>query len=325
MTVEVKTVNAESMDREVSLQGQLEPVQHLFLRAQTSGTVTQILVNKGSRVDQGTALVQLDQGGRKNALAEAQARVKTARSEQKAARSLRKQRLQSQLQLEQAEASLEAALAQLANVELDLDYTTLLAPFNSIVNDLPIDHGALIERGDVVAELLDDSAFDVSAQASQQVLSSLRIGQTVSVELITGEVLAGTLTYISSIADAQTRSFRIEARVNNQQGSTAAGVSATLNIPVEKIEAVFITPSAISLGDDGELGVKAIDENNTVIFLPISLVSTSLDGAWVSGIPDGSRLITLGQGFVSTGETVTPHQPAEATQEPAQTPTRKTN
>ncbi len=304
MTVEVQRVDVEIMDREISLQGQLEPVQHLLLKAETSGKVANLTVSKGDRVGMGATIVQLDQGNRQNLLAEASARVKSARSEQEAAEALRRQRLQSKVQTEQAEAVLESALAQLRSIELDISNTAIKAPFAGIINDLPVDLGALVERGDVIAELVDDSAFDVTARAAQQTLASLKIGQSVSIHLITGETLAGTLTFISSIADPQTRTFLVEARVKNTSSATAAGVSASMTIPVEQVEATFISPSALSLGDDGELGVKAVDDDNHVLFLPITLVSTTIDGAWVSGIPPATRIITMGQGFVSIGEQV---------------------
>ena len=306
MSVQVRQVDLETMDREISLQGQLDPIQHLLLKAETSGRVEQLLVKQGDRISAGDNLVTLDQGGRQNTLAEAKARVQTAQSEQAAAESLRRQGLQSQVQLEQAQAALETALAQLATIELDIQYTAITSPFDAIVNDLPVVIGSLVERGDVVAELVDDSAFDVSAQAAQQTLSQLKVGQAVSVELITGQSLPGELTFISSVADSQTRSFRVEARVDNPDRAIAAGVSASVTVPVEQIEAAFISPSALSLGDDGTLGVKALDAENRVIFLPIEMVSTSLDGAWVSGIPAKTRIITLGQGFVNVGEQVEP-------------------
>lgn len=304
MTVEVHRVELQSMARALSLQGELEPVRYLLLKAETSGRIEALLVAKGDRVNRGEPLLQLDRGSRLNLLAEASARVKSARSEQEAAASLQRQRLQSKVQSELADAALESALAQQRNIELDISHTSIIAPFDAVVNDLPVDVGELVERGDVVAELVDDSAFDVTAQAAQQSLSKLRVGQRVSINLITGESLPGTLTYLSSVADAQTRSFRVEARVDNPNGAFAAGVSATLVIPLEQVEAAFITPSALSLGDDGELGVKGVDDDNRVTFLPIELVSTSMEGAWVSGIPEGTRIITLGQGFVSIGEPV---------------------
>lgn len=304
MVVEAQTLELETMNREVTLQGSLEPVRHLLIKAETSGNVQEHAIEKGSRVIQGATLLTLDRGGRDNQLAEAAARVRSARSEQAAAKSLRQQRLQSQVQLEQADAALESALAQLATIELDIERTTITAPFAGVVNDLPIDPGELANRGDIVAELVDDSQFVVTARASQQSLASLALGQPLTVKLITGENLSGKLTYISSIADPQTRSFAIEALIDNVAGATAAGVSASISIPVEQVEATFLSPSAISLGDDGELGVKAVDDNGEVFYLPVAVVSTSLDGAWVTGIPAGTRVITLGQGFVNVGERV---------------------
>lgn len=306
MAVEVDVLDINTMERKISLQGQMEPVRHLHLKAETSGAVEKIHVIKGTRVNKNAALVTLNLGGRQNALAEASARVRMAKSEQSAALSLRQKGLQSQLQLEQAEASLESALAQLGAVELDINNTTIRAPFDAIINNIPIELGELIDRGDLVAELIDDSQFNVSAQASQHALSSLKLGQNVSVQLITDQELFGKLTYISSIADPQTRSFTVEARIENTNDAVAAGVSATLHIPVEQVEATFLSPSSLSLGDAGEIGVKAVDDQNTVLFLPISIISTSLNGAWVTGIPPETRIITLGQGFVNAGELVEP-------------------
>ncbi|MBX2880800.1 MAG: efflux RND transporter periplasmic adaptor subunit [Granulosicoccus sp.] len=311
MTVEAMPAATTTMAREIELHGQLEPVQHLLLNAQTDGSVEKIHTSKGSRVRQQDELLQLDLGSRMATLAEAKAAVKLARSEQRAAKALNELELQSQLQLEQAEASLEAAMARQASISLDIEKTTITAPFDAVVNDILVDSGELIDRGAVVIELIDDSAFKVSAQASQQVLSELSAGQAVKVSLITGETLDGSLSYVSSIADPQTRTFTVEATVENPGAGFAAGVSATLHIPVEEVEATFISPSTLSLGNDGQLGIKALDNQDRVEFLPIELISTTVDGAWVSGIPEGQRVITIGQGFVNPGELVNAQAPAE--------------
>jgi len=306
MKVEVIDVELLSMAREIVLQGQLEAKRQLAIRAETSGTVKELVATKGQRVNAGDTIANLDLSSRETERSEARANVRTAQSEQQAANSLRQQGLQSQVQLEQAEARLEAARAALSRVELDIANTRIIAPFKGVVNDLTVEVGELVEHSGVVAELVDDSSFRVTAQAAQQTLAELRVGQPVSVRLITGQTLPGKLTFISSVADRATRSFKVEASVANTQEAIAAGVSASLIVPVEQVEAAFITPSALSLGDAGELGVKAVNADNQVVFFPIQMVSTSIDGAWVTGIPDASRVITLGQGFVNAGEVVDP-------------------
>jgi multidrug efflux system membrane fusion protein len=58
------------------------------------------------------------------------------------------------------------------------------------------------------------------------------------------------------------------------------------------------------LSDEGNLGVRAVNENDEVKFLPINIVEDTNDGIWVTGIPNLSKLIVLGQGFVRNGEKV---------------------
>ncbi len=290
--------------RDVVIQGQLEPKRHILMRAETSSTVGSVEVSKGQRVNAGDIIINLSLSGRETDLREARARVRTASSEQKAAQSLRKQGLQSQVQLEQIQSQLESARAQLDRVQRDITYTRIAAPFAGVINKLPLEVGELVDRGATVAELVDDSTFRVTGNATQQTVSKLTVGKPVKVTLITGETLDGILTFVSSMADNATRSFEIEAEVANPGGVFAAGVSASLAVPIDQISAMFISPSTIALGEQGELGVKIANEQSIVEFMPIDMVSTSLDGAWVTGIPDNSRIITLGQGFVKEGQEV---------------------
>ena len=304
MAVEVRRTAPTRMSRELTVHGQLEAGRRVLVKAQTSGEIKGVLASKGSRVAVNEPLVKLDEGGRRNSLAEMQASVRSARSEQSAAQALHGQRLQSKLQLEQADAALESAMARLASVELDIAYTTVRAPFSGVVNDLPVEIGELIERGDVIAEIVDDSQFKMSARVGQLGRSRLSLGQDVRVQLITGETLQGELSFIAAAADPQTRSFAVEATVQSGDKRVSVGVSATMIVPLEEVDATFITPSVMALDDDGTLGIKAVDNDDRVLFLPVELVSSQLDGAWVTGIPGQSRLITLGQGFVNAGDQV---------------------
>ena len=56
--------------------------------------------------------------------------------------------------------------------------------------------------------------------------------------------------------------------------------------------------------DDGTVGVKAIDNKNTVIFYPIKTIKDTVDGMWVSGLPDAVDLIISGQEYISIGEKI---------------------
>jgi len=57
--------------------------------------------------------------------------------------------------------------------------------------------------------------------------------------------------------------------------------------------------------------VKYVDDQNKVVFRTVTLLSVSTEGAWVTGLPDETRLITRGAGFVSEGEQVEPVDASE--------------
>ena len=304
--VQVEIAQLESRAREIVLQGQLEPARVLDIRAKISSTVETLPVPKGQRVKANDLLVTLAIEGREDDLTEAKAQVSYAVVEQRAAAQLLQQGLQSEARSQQATAALATAVAQRNRIARDIENTKISAPFGGVVNALPVEIGELVSHGTVIAQLIDDSSFRVTAQVTQQGVSQLRVGQSVTLELITGQELEGTLSFVSSMGDAQTRSFTVEADVKNPGDSVSAGVSASLKIPVETVETVFLTPSALSLGDQGELGVKLVGADNIVEFVPVTLLSTTIDGAWVTGIAVGSQVITLGQAFVAIGEQVEP-------------------
>ena len=304
--VEIVTAAPAPERRTVTLRGQVEAARLVTVRAETSGTVASVPRSRGARVAARAPLVRLDAGTREAQLAGARAQLASALAERTAADSLGQRGLQSQMMIEQTTAAESVARAEVARLERDLADTVVRAPFAALIESLPVEIGQLVERGDPIASLVDDSAFDVTARASQQVAAELAPGQPVEVTLLTGETLTGTLTWVSRAADAETRSFAIEARLDETDGALASGVSATLVVPVEEVEALFLSPSTFTLDEEGELGVKVLDDEDRVRFLPVSLLRTSLEGAWVTGVPAGARVVTLGQGFVGEGERVTP-------------------
>ena len=77
-----------------------------------------------------------------------------------------------------------------------------------------------------------------------------------------------------------------------------------MEIYTNKILAHKISPSILLLSDNGTIGVKSVNNNNIVEFLPIKIIEDTNDGIWVTGIPNLSNLIVVGQGFVETGQEV---------------------
>lgn len=107
-------------------------------------------------------------------------------------------------------------------------------------------------------------------------------------------------------ADAATRTFRIEASLANPDGALRDGVTSVLDIPLPASRAHLLPGSALVLRDDGNVGVRAVDAGNKVVFHPVKIVADAPDGVWVAGLPDTLDLIVRGQDYVVEGASVEP-------------------
>jgi multidrug efflux system membrane fusion protein len=99
--------------------------------------------------------------------------------------------------------------------------------------------------------------------------------------------------------------------LDNPAGKRLAGGSAELTITLPPRQVHTLSPALLSLNSEGQLAVKHLDENDQVQQTAVELVSADIQRAYVTGLPDPLRLISLGAGMVDVGETVTP-VPTEA-------------
>ena len=307
MKVLVESLRASEVAVEVVVQGQLEPDRRLDLRAETGGQVVEIPVRKGDRVERGQVLLRLTADDRPARVAQARAELARQRLDLEAARRLVDRKMQSESQLKLAEASVAAARAALKAAELDLERTEIRAPFDGVLEAVHVELGSLLDRADPVMELVDDTRLKAVGYVPQQSAPVLALGQPASVRLLDGRIADARIAFVSKVADAKTRSFRVEAAVAASGGvALAAGVSAELRITVGAEQAHFMSPSILTLDAQGQVGVKAVDADRTVVFHPVSLVRTQVDGVWVSGLPEHAHVIVQGQGFVIGGQRVAP-------------------
>ncbi|MFW5823675.1 MAG: efflux RND transporter periplasmic adaptor subunit [Marinobacter sp.] len=304
--VEVEQRDATGFRPFVRLQGQVEPWRKLEVSARLSGEVETMDVSLGDTVSKGERLLVLSEDDRPAAVAGARARVRQLEADLAAANRLRSDRLVSESEQLRLESELAAARSELRQASLALEHLEPVAPFDGVINARHVETGAFVQAGEPLFEVVQVDQLKVSGFVPQQQAGRLSPGQGVTITLLDGRELAGELTFVASSADPETRSFRIEARVANPEGYRIAGGSASVRIEQPEQQALFLSPSLLSLGPDGRPGILQVDDNDTVVFTPVDLLSVGTEGAWATGVSFPVRLITRGGGFVAHGQKVTP-------------------
>lgn len=302
--VRVRTQTAEARSAAIVLRGRTEAVRSVRLRAETRGTVKEIMVEKGAQVSAGDVLVQLSQDDRLARLRQAKALLEQRQIEYTAASQLSEKGYRSDTAVAEARAQLEVAKAALAAMEIDIAYTTIRAPFDGVVDDRPAEIGDFLDVGDPVATIVDLDPILVVGQISERDVGHVAVGHAGTARTVTGEVLEGTIRYISAVADETTRTFRVELEVPNPSRRVMQGISTEIRLPLPPQPAHLVSPAILTLADDGTLGVKLVNEAGIVEFHPAQIVADGPEGVWLAGLPHRATFITVGQEFVTAGQRV---------------------
>jgi multidrug efflux system membrane fusion protein len=116
----------------------------------------------------------------------------------------------------------------------------------------------------------------------------------------------GQVTFLSRSADEQTRTFRVEVRVPNADQLIGDGQTAEIVVASDGRMAHLLPASSLTLDNDGAIGIRAIvtqDDTDIDIarFMPVGIMRDTIDGIWVTGLPDTVVVIVVGQEYVTDG------------------------
>jgi len=304
--VRVRTQEAQPHTTEVVLRGRTEALRTVDVRAETHGRVVELLVERGGRVTQGQLLLRLAPESRPELVKEAEALLDQRRIEFEAARRLSEKGFRAETQLAAAKAALDAAEAALSRARVELGNTRLTAPFDGIIDDRMVDLGDYVDTGDPVARVVDLDPILIVAEVSERDIGRIEVGGAGQARLVTGPEVAGSVRFVAAMANAQTRTFRVELEVPNPDGAIPDGLTAELTLPLEEVPAHFVSPAILTLSDEGVVGVMTLDAENRARFVAVQIVDTRADGVWLTGLPQRVTFIVVGQEYVVDGQTVAP-------------------
>ena len=303
-SVRIRSQTAEEVTRTITVNGKTAPSRVVELNAETAGRIVSIGGERGERLNRGSVIVTLDERDRKARLAQAIATVKQRELEYAARDKLMDESYVSEAQVQEAAAMLEAAKAELARAELDIEYMVVRAPFDGALQERMVEIGDYVKAADPIATFVDERSLIVSANISEFDAHNVIKGESATAKLATGEVVSGVIRYVAPVADEATRTFVVELKIDNAAGEYRGGITAELMIPAETIFAHRISPALLTLDEEGNLGIKTVNELGRVEFHRADVAMSSEDGVWIAGLPHSASIITVGQGFVNAGALV---------------------
>lgn len=301
--VGVTSVTPEPHRRTVLLSCVTQADRRASAVARGAGVIMDLTVGRGDRVRADDVIALISDEGRTAALAQAQAGLDQVLIDYEAKKRLIDRGDAPRNTLAALDAQVAGARAQLAQAEAELDRTKVKAPIDGVIDTVPFQVGQAVNIGSEIAVIIDPDPMLAVGQVSEARRGMLQVGQEADVRFIDGSRTAGTIDFVGLSADKATRTYPVEARMDNADAGIGDGVTCEMSIRLSPVDAVAVPRSALIFSDAGELGVRVVEDDKAV-FNPISIVEDGRELVWVSGIDQPTSVIVVGQDFVRDGDTV---------------------
>lgn len=273
--------------------------------AKTSGVALAVLVEEGQTVRAGQPLLRLDSA--RHALQVAQSAAQLRKLEANYARSqqLAKQNLISANDLDQLRYDLENARATNRLANLELSYTTVVAPISGVVASRSIKTGNFVQINTPIMRIVDTSRLEAVLNVPERELATLKAGLpvTLAVDALPGQTFKGTVDRVSPVVDSGSGTFRVVASFEGG-GVLKPGMFGRIRVDYDQRADALVVPREALLDDESDPAVYVVREKKAVR-VPVKL--GYLDGEWAevrAGVREGEPVVTAGKAALRDGTLV---------------------
>jgi membrane fusion protein (multidrug efflux system) len=244
-TVTSAEVQLQTWETTVRAVGSLEAVQGVMVAAEMSGKVTEIAFAPGVMVRAGDLLVQLDINTEKAQLRAAEATASLAKIHLNRIAEVLADKSVSQSEYDTAEAAYKEAVAQVDTIKATIDKKTIRAPFAGRLGIRLVNIGQVVSEGDPIVTLQNINPIFVNFQLPQQELPNIQNGFTVRLtsDNLAGQTITGTITTISPELNSVTRSFQLQATVENSRELLHPGMFVEVAVVLPAKKDVLVIPA----------------------------------------------------------------------------------
>ncbi|HSP35344.1 MAG TPA: efflux RND transporter periplasmic adaptor subunit [Thermoanaerobaculia bacterium] len=210
-----------------------------------------------------------------------------------------------------AEAKRKQAADHLANVEAQLSYAVIRAPFTGVITDQFQYQGEYANPGQKLVTIADTSNMIVKIPIADQTAAEVKTGDpaTVYPDDLPGQQIVGRVTLVGRGADAQSRTVEAWIMIGNPTGALRPNGTARVVLSVrQQLNAVIVPAPAVTLdATNGNGGtVMVVDGKSVAHEVKVTVgVRTSDRDQITSGLNGGETVVTEGNYGLPDGAKVT--------------------
>lgn len=300
------TVESKRLEDKINLPATVESYENLWVKAEVSGQVVNVLVKEGQIVEKGQVLVELDDRDYLSRLERIEANYRLATLDYDRIAQLAKERITAETELDKSEAQLKDLAAQLKEAKLALSRTRIIAPISGRLNEIEAKIGDWMGAEKRVAQILQFEEVKVTVGVPESdVAAIMDLNEAdVIIEALKNRRVKGKKIFLSRQPGTLARLYDLELSVKNPDGRILPGMFARVELVKEVFEEALVIPLYAVISQNNENFVFVEKDGKA----EKRRVELGVLSGWqiqiTSGLEPGDRVIVVGHRQVDDGQRV---------------------
>jgi RND family efflux transporter MFP subunit len=290
--------------QQLSVTGMTIAREEIVVITELSGVrVKEVFADVGDFVKKNQKLAVLDSESLRNQLAQLQSDYDRARDEFGRVNAIKDTGAVSRESVTQKRTAMQAARAKLADAQLNLKRSTIIAPEAGIVFERKAALGALINASEPLFRIVRRGEIEIEASVPEADLQHLKIGQPAVIRLSgIPQPLPGKIRLISPRIEAASRTAIIRIAFPNDHPAPV-GLFANVDVTSGETQGIILPATAIQQDNQGSY-VWKLDDANRAIKQPIQITQRNGDSVMIENLPTDISIIARAGSFVKEGDVV---------------------
>lgn len=294
-TVYGKVLQPQEFADNLSLSGTLEANEQIEVRSEVSGVVEQINFEEGSMVTKGQALIKVNDIELRAQLKQVQTAKGLSSENARRAKLLLEKEAISQEEFDVANAEYQSAQAQVQLIQAQLSKTIVRAPFSGKIGLRSISKGSYISPNTLIAQLVNTSQLKITFSIPEKYAQTMKVNQTLTFTTSgSKDTYKATIYAIEPAIEIESRTLRIRAITNNNDGKLIPGTFANVSLPLEKLQNALLVPTEALIPIQNGKKIFVVENGKAKEIIVETGARTDKEILITSGLKAGDTILTSG-------------------------------
>ncbi len=186
--------------------------------------------------------------------------------------------------------------AALATAEAERDRGVILPRLGRRDHEISeVGTSAFAFAGKEIAQIVGLDPMLAVVEVSERKVANVKVGDIAEVKLVSGKTREGRIRYVSKSASRPPAPTGLKSNCPMPIAPSPMALQRRSSFRLRRCPRTRVPRSALVVSSSGDIGVRTVDAESKVGFVAAAIVEDDQRSMWLTGVPDGARVIVQGR------------------------------